>query len=643
MTDRRSGAHVRPAVSLRFLLVAIVSLAVFFTIGIATYVALRVGAPARRIGQAARPMAALFDRLTVRIHELDGAVSAVHRMVGDRNVDDVTVARIRAGLTGPPDTLITASLADMPAPMRRTLARADREFARMANALVEVVALAELGRFDRAEGRLRVLDSLEAEVELWVGEAERQGLTEVAGRQRLVADNAEATARAVLWAALVSVALVVAVVIVIRTRVERPFAALDRGLSDVAGGNLAVQVPVRHDDEVGRLTEHFNEMTRILRDRAEEQGRFAAAGELLAGVAHEVNNPLMAIAALAENRLAERDLTEDSRADLQQILRQARRAGRLLAGLLRFVRPGSGEPVAADPNRVVATALDLVSYQFGVDEITVETDLAADLPRLHLEPKRLEQILVSLLSNALDAVRSREPPRIVRVRTWARARMVHVAVEDNGPGVAPEIADRLFLPFTTTKGLGGTGLGLYIARQIARELGGELELEPGPDTRFVVALPRTRATEAPAGPAQPRPSPVPGALVAGKPLAGIRVLYVEDDLDVRRSVSKFLARRGAQVIEAGDGLEALTAIERYQVDVVLLDLRMPRMDGVEFYTQLTQLRPALAGCVLFLSGDHKELAAGTATRVPPERLLAKPLDLATIEAKILEVAPPVVS
>src|ERR671931_1105177 len=258
-------------------------------------------------------------------------------------------------------------------------------------------------------------------------------------------------------------------------------------------GDLSAQVRVVTNDELGDVTKHFNEMTRVLRDRAEEQGRFAAAGELLGGVAHEVNNPLMAIASHAELRLADAKLSAEQRNEMQSILRQAQRAAKLLRGLLRFVRAGEKRMATVNMNDVVRSAIDLVSYRFTIDEISIEGRLDPELPVVVGDANRLEQVIVNLLSNALDTLRSISPPRRLTVDSFTddTGGKVCVTVTDNGPGVSSDIAPRLFRPFASTKGMKGTGLGLYISRQLVREAQGELDLvnhgERG--TRFLVWLP----------------------------------------------------------------------------------------------------------------------------------------------------------
>jgi signal transduction histidine kinase/CheY-like chemotaxis protein len=433
--------------------------------------------------------------------------------------------------------------------------------------------------------------------------------------------------------------------LLLRSRLWSPLARLERGLRQVADGDLTAQVLIERNDELGRVCAHFNEMSRILRGRAEEQGRFAAAGELLAGVAHEVNNPLMAIAAHAELRLADAHVAPDQRAEMQSILRQAQRAAKLLRGLLRFVRAGETRAARVNLNDVVRSAIDLVSYRFTVDEISIEGSLDPNLPAIDGDANRLEQVLVNLLSNALDALRSVQPPRRLTVDSYVADGRVCVAVTDNGPGVAAEIADRLFRPFATTKGRRGTGLGLYISRQLVREAGGELELARRDGTgtrgsRFVVSLPPAPAApavlsgEVPA--ARITPAAAAGPSSARKAtLAGIRVLLVDDEELIRRPMSRFLTKRGAEVSEASDGVQALERLSGgLDPHVILADLRMPRMDGAELYARLQADFAPLADRVLFLSGDITQLAGRGLAEVPRDRVLVKPLELTELEQRI---------
>ena len=436
---------------------------------------------------------------------------------------------------------------------------------------------------------------------------------------------------------IVGAALLPIMWLLVRRRMWEPLTALRRGIEQVAEGNLTAQVPVKWDDELGNVTTHFNHMTRVLRDRAEEQGRFAAAGELLGGVAHEVNNPLMAIASHAELRLADAGLPAEQRNEMQSILRQAQRAAKLLRGLLRFVRAGEKRAAAVNLNDVVRSAIDLVSYRFLIDEITIEGKLDPALPAVIADANRLEQVLVNLLANALDSLRAIKPPRRLIVDSFVddTGGRVCVTVTDNGPGVAPDVAQRLFRPFASTKGPRGTGLGLYISRQIVREAEGELDLvqraEPG--AQFMMWLPTTRQPVASAPAVVPQP---PAAGGESQTLAGIRVLLVDDEELIRRPMTRFLTRLGADIREAEDGDAAFTRLgEGFEPDVILADLRMPRMDGGEFYVLLKAQRPALAERVLFLSGDITQLAARGLAEVPRDRVLVKPVELAELERRIL--------
>jgi CheY-like chemotaxis protein len=345
----------------------------------------------------------------------------------------------------------------------------------------------------------------------------------------------------------------------------------------------------------------------------------------------------MAIASHAELRLADSTLPAEQRNEMQSILRQAQRAAKLLRGLLRFVRAGEKRAASVNMNDVVRSAIDLVSYRFNIEEISIEGRLDPELPIVVGDANRLEQVVVNLLSNALDALRSVKPPRRLIVDSFRSndGGRVCVTVTDNGPGVAPEIAQRLFRPFASTKGHRGTGLGLYISRQLVREAEGELELVHHPETgaRFLIWLPCAREDK----PSEPLPGPqaTPVPAAAKTSLAGIRVLLVDDEEPIRRPIGRFLGKRGAEIKEAGDGLAALEQLRAgFDPHVILADLRMPRMDGAELYVRLQEERPALADRVLFLSGDITHLAGRGLAEVPRDRVLVKPLELAELERRI---------
>src|SRR5436305_500432 len=506
------------------------------------YLLFRVGRPAPAVGAASEAITALNAQLTRRDSALLQTVRVVHALArtGSPRADSLALAR-RLLVAGH-EPLHVPTDAPIPPTLLTELARIDESLSSLGDTLAKMVA--RLGHGGRAEvaARLAAVDRLVEIAQERRIDGNRVARAYLIERQDALR-SAENGARRDTEIWLVSgVALVLMLVTVMRRRVWRPLRELETGLARVADGDLTIRVPVHATDEIGRLALHFNAMTQVLGDRAEEQGRFAAAGELLAGVAHEVNNPLMAIAAHAENRLADPSLTDEPRSEMSQILRPARRAGQVLRGLLRFVRATEREVTRVNLNDVVRGALDLVSYRFGVDEITVGGRLDPDLPAVQGDVIKLEQVVVNLLANAIDALRRIKPPRELTVDTWAADASVFVAVGDNGEGVAPDIAARLFRPFATTKGHRGTGLGLYISRQIAREAGGDLVLAAAPrgGARFSLSLPLAPATSpppaAPVAPPDPAAPPATPGAGRGRPasLAGVHVFITEDEEGVRR-------------------------------------------------------------------------------------------------------------
>src|SRR2546422_3136021 len=228
--------------------------------------------------------------------------------------------------------------------------------------------------------------------------------------------------------------------------------------------------------------------------------KLAAVGQLVSGVAHELNNPLTSIAGLSEFLLEQKELGKKDRGHLQVIQEQAERAGRIVRNLLTFARKGSAERVPVDLNDVIRRTLSLTAYDLKLKDISVERELSGALPDVFGDRHGLQQVVLNLVTNAAHAVAEnpRERPRQITVSTWFDGQ-VHLRVADTGPGIPDEIVQSVFTPFFTTKEPGkGTGLGLSITYSIVESHGGQITLET-PTPRGGAGIPR----DPPPPPARP--------------------------------------------------------------------------------------------------------------------------------------------
>ena len=371
---------------------------------------------------------------------------------------------------------------------------------------------------------------------------------------------------------------------------------------------------------------------RELRVRLMESDRLAAVGELVAGVAHEVNNPLSSISAFAQLLLREPTLTPSQRESIDVIRTETTRASQVVKDLLAFARRSEPQRAPLDISGVVARTVRMQQYQFAEAAVRVETDLAEDLPAVMGDARQLQQVCLNLLTNAVQAM-SQTGGGALSVRTDAVEDAARLEVRDTGPGILPAVRAHIFEPFFTTKKEGeGTGLGLSVSYGIVIAHGGSIEVaDTGANgTTFRVTLPAvTTPAAADDGAREIAPFTLRSAL------AGIRLLFVDDEPALRSGMEAFGAMRGFSVVVAADGAEALEAARSSGVDAVVCDLRMPGMDGYAFHEQLRLERPGLAARTVFITGDVvASVSRGSVSRQP---MLTKPFSFDKIEEALIAV------
>src|SRR5256886_581162 len=296
----------RSGLSLRTLLLLLVLAAALYAAGLSIYLTLSVGRAAASLGEGAEAVVYQLEDLTHRDDALDRAVTEARRVLDGPAAPDPRALRLIRTLAAAGGTRSRAvTFAKVPGVMRVEAARTDERMSRLGDALTELAALAELGRRGAAREQLRATDSLHDLVGESLAASGDLARSDLLDRQRaLRAATTQASRVALGWLAI-GVLFIPLSFLIVRRRVVRPLETLEQALVRVAEGDLTVQVEAAHTDELGRLAEHFNDMTRVLRDRADGQGRFAAAGELVAGGPEQGDNPPMGIAPHARNRPAD--------------------------------------------------------------------------------------------------------------------------------------------------------------------------------------------------------------------------------------------------------------------------------------------------------------------------------------------------
>ena len=349
------------------------------------------------------------------------------------------------------------------------------------------------------------------------------------------------------------------------------------------------------EDEAAVLSFEDHTEKRHLQDQLIQSEKMSAIGQLIAGIAHDLNNPLASVVGFSDFLAESGDVPPALAEPLRVIRQEAERAATIVKNLLSFARRQEGERVPQQLQPLLESVLALLRNEMMA--LKVETTLSVEphIPDIEMNPNQIKQVFVNLLNNAAQAIAStgRAGHITVTAKRWLDG--VAVSVADDGPGITDELLPRVFEPFFTTKTEGeGTGLGLSICQGIVKEHGGRITLESS------VGVGATFTVELLSGSRPQRPSqPVKAPATSGT----LRVLVVDDEPHILHYMRATLESWGHTVEVASDGTEAVERALVIPFDVIICDLRMPRLGGREMYNDLARQFPDIARKVIFATGD----------------------------------------
>jgi len=556
-------------------------------------------------------------------------------------------------------------------------------------------------RGESLAARARVAE-LQRQAEQLQAEVVRFGALREQERAQLHDEQVELLQRLLIGITLVGVALLVFAVFFVRLvqrRVVVPLGQLAEAAVRLGGGDLAARIPPQRHDELETVARRFNEMADSIQEARTEieaqnvelsatilnlkkmqqelvqQEKLGAIGFMLAGLAHELNNPLAGILGTAECIAEELENHSDPAIRrliselVTPLIREAGRAGDLVRNLLQFSRQSNAQLAAVSLKVAVNVSSGLRGYAFA----QAGKELAVEVPDslfVAVEAQRLEHVVMNIMSNALEAMRTGGGTKLEVRAEAVGTDWVSLTFEDDGPGfLEPE---RVFDAFYTTKPVGtGTGLGLSLVQRFVVETGGTITAENAPSggarltirLRAAAAPPAQETVQAPAAahatetPEAPRPkenpelpelAPASAAAASATPSSTAppvhqagderRILIVDDEPAIREIQRRFLAKIGIEVLIAKDGAEAVAILEHERCDAVVTDIRMPgEIDGIALYRWLELTQPDLARRCLFVTGDMGATSVDTVIGAHPERLITKPFKRDDYVARVLAV------
>jgi signal transduction histidine kinase len=443
--------------------------------------------------------------------------------------------------------------------------------------------------------------------------------------QRLLA--LEHTQRALLGVSAAGILISALFVWIFVSRVTRPLRELRDTAEAVGGGDFSRKVERFSNDECGEVAVAFNRMIANLQtSRAElekavetlkntqtqlvQSEKLSAVGQFVAGVAHELNNPLTAVIGFAD-LLKETVNDPEIRPQIDLIARSGQRCQKIVQSLLSFSRQHAPEKKLLKLGVLIDDILEIMAYDLRTSgvEVVREFDGPDALPAIVGDAHQLQQVFVNFVNNARQALQGFRKDGRIAVRAFAAGSMVRLEFQDNGPGIKPEHLAKIFDPFFTTKPVGeGTGLGLSLVYGIIQEHGGKIRVqsEPGQGAVFIIELPvATLAQQASVkltgGHSRPPLSVAPAKGASAG--AGKSVLVIDDEEWILSLTEELLRREGYAVVAVLSCEKALEILSNRKFDVIVSDWKMPGLNGIQFFEHLRVHDPESARRLLFMTGD----------------------------------------
>jgi len=398
---------------------------------------------------------------------------------------------------------------------------------------------------------------------------------------------------------------------------------------EVRAGDRTLQVSAIPSGEPGAMVLLFEDQTekRRLQDQLLQSEKMSAIGQLIAGVAHDLNNPLASVVGFSDLLGEAGDIPPRLAEPLAVIRQEAERASAIVRNLLSFARRQEGERKLQSIRPILESTHQLLKNQMLAARIELTLTFEPGLPEVEVHANQIKQVFVNIINNAAQAItamraRSGTGGGRIEIATKCEPDGLSVNIADDGPGIPEDVVPRVFEPFFSTKSEGeGTGLGLSICLGIVKEHGGDIRVDPGGagsgrGATFIVELPTgvhaelaPRSQDADAAPtvtkapARSPAAPAPPAPVPPERPERLRVLVVDDEPHILHYMQATLESWGHEVVLARDGSQALKRALMQPFDLIICDLRMPRLGGREMFHTLARMHPSVADRIIFATGD----------------------------------------